>query len=156
VKALIQRVRSASVTVGGEKVGEIGRGLLLFLGVAKGDSEKNAGYLADKAANLRIFEDEAGKLNLSLKDIGGGLLAVSQFTLLAATRRGRRPSFTGAAEPAEAERLYDCFCQAAEKSLGAPPQRGRFRAMMDVELINDGPVTLMLEDPPPAAEKASE
>jgi D-tyrosyl-tRNA(Tyr) deacylase len=146
VRALIQRVKSARVLVEGEGVGAIGQGLLVFLGVAKGDSRKNAEYLADKVVNMRIFEDSEGKLNLSLVDVGGGLLAVSQFTLIADARHGRRPSFSGAAGPEEAEVLYLHFVEAAKKVV-KEVQTGRFRAMMDVELINDGPVTIMLEDP---------
>ncbi|MDR2339278.1 MAG: D-tyrosyl-tRNA(Tyr) deacylase [Deltaproteobacteria bacterium] len=150
MRALVQRVSRARVTVGAEEVGAIGKGALVFLGVAKGDTEANAGYLAGKIANLRIFEDDSGKLNLSLKDIGGGLLVVSQFTLISDTRHGRRPSFTGAAEPALAESLYESFILHAEKEL-KEVRRGRFRAMMEVELVNDGPVTLLLEDPQPGA-----
>jgi D-tyrosyl-tRNA(Tyr) deacylase len=151
VKALIQRVKNAKVTLeDGVVVGSIGKGILVFLGVAKGDTERNAEYLADKIVNMRIFEDSAGKLNLSLKDVEGGLLVVSQFTLIADTRHGRRPSFTLAAEPEVAEGLYLHFVQHSEKTL-PKVERGRFRSMMDVELVNDGPVTLILEDPPPAA-----
>jgi D-tyrosyl-tRNA(Tyr) deacylase len=150
VKALIQRVKSARVTVSGEETGSIGQGILVLLGVAGGDVERNAEYLADKIVNLRIFEDGEGRLNLSLLDVKGGLLAVSQFTLLADTRHGRRPSFTKAARPDEAERLYSYFADLVRKRLGRV-ETGRFGAMMDVELVNDGPVTIMMEDPPPAA-----
>jgi D-tyrosyl-tRNA(Tyr) deacylase len=144
MRACVQRVSRASVTVEGNVVGEIGRGLVVLLGVAQGDEENDARYLADKIVGLRIFEDEQGKMNRSLLEAGGALLVVSQFTLLGDVRKGRRPSFTDAAPPDEANRLYEEFVAAAAK-LGAPIATGRFQAHMDVELVNDGPVTLLLD-----------
>jgi len=144
MKALLQRVTQASVAVGGEKVSQIGRGLVALVGVAQGDSEKDARYLADKTINLRIFSDEAGKFNLSLLDIRGELLAVSQFTLLADTRKGRRPSFTQAALPGEAEALFNSFVEVARAS-GLKVSTGRFQQHMLVEIYNDGPVTVLLD-----------
>jgi D-tyrosyl-tRNA(Tyr) deacylase len=146
VKAVIQRVTAAKVTVGGETVGEIGAGLLLFLGVAPGDARANCDYLAEKILNLRIFEDAGGHFNHSLLDVQGELLVVSQFTLLADARRGRRPSFAGAAPPELAAELYEYFIEKARAS--AKVATGRFGARMLVEIANDGPVTLILEDPP--------
>jgi len=144
MKALLQRVTRASVTVDGEKVSQIGRGLVALVGVAQGDSERDARYLADKTVNLRIFPDEAGKFNLSLLDIRGELLAVSQFTLLADTRKGRRPSFTQAALPGQAEALFNSFVEIA-KTTGLEVSTGRFQQHMLVEIHNDGPVTILLE-----------
>jgi D-tyrosyl-tRNA(Tyr) deacylase len=144
MKALLQRVTRASVTVDGEKVSQIGRGLVALVGVAQGDSESDARYLADKTVNLRIFPDEAGKFNLSLLDIRGELLAVSQFTLLADTRKGRRPSFTQAALPGQAEALFNSFVEIA-KTTGLEVSTGRFQQHMLVEIHNDGPVTILLE-----------
>ena len=144
MKALLQRVTRASVTVDGEKVSQIGRGLVALVGVAQGDSESDARYLADKTANLRIFPDEAGKFNLSLLDIRGELLAVSQFTLLADTRKGRRPSFTQAALPGQAEALFNSFVEIV-KTTGLEVSTGRFQQHMLVEIHNDGPVTILLE-----------
>lgn len=146
MRAVLQRVKRASVTVDGEITGEIGTGILLLLGVGHGDSESEIDYLVEKIVNLRIFDDEDGKMNLSLLDVGGGLLVVSQFTLYADARKGRRPSYIGAAEPGEANRLYEAFVAAARKRV-ANVQTGRFQAMMDVELVNDGPVTIILEAP---------
>ncbi|MDR1040801.1 MAG: D-tyrosyl-tRNA(Tyr) deacylase [Deltaproteobacteria bacterium] len=146
MKALIQRVSRARVTEGGEPLGAIGKGLCVFLGVATDDGEANAVRLADKVARLRIFDDAEGRMNLSALDVGAEILVVSQFTLLADTRRGRRPSWTAAAPPEKAEALYERFC--AECALLPRVERGRFRAMMEVELVNDGPVTIMVEDPP--------
>ena len=145
MKALLQRVSRASVKVDGELVGSAGRGLLVLLGVQKGDSVKSAEYLADKTVNLRIFEDDEGKMNLSALDLNLDVLVVSQFTLLADARRGRRPSFTDAAPPEEAEELCQEFAKAVGKSLRVA--EGRFGAMMEVELVNDGPVPIMLEHP---------
>jgi D-tyrosyl-tRNA(Tyr) deacylase len=144
MKALLQRVTRASVTVDGEKVSQIGQGLVALVGVAQGDSERDAQYLADKTVNLRIFSDEAGKFNLSLLDIRGELLAVSQFTLLADTRKGRRPSFTQAALPGEAEALFNSFVEVARAS-GLKVSTGRFQQHMLVEIHNDGPVTILLD-----------
>jgi D-tyrosyl-tRNA(Tyr) deacylase len=148
MKALLQRVTRASVTVDGEKVSQIGRGLVALVGVAQGDSERDARYLADKTVNLRIFSDEAGKFNLSLLDIRGELLAVSQFTLLADTRKGRRPSFTQAALPSEAEALFNSFVEIA-KTTGLEVSTGRFQRHMLVEIHNDGPVTILLDSKAP-------
>lgn len=144
MRALIQRVSGASVTVDGETIGKIGRGLLVLLGVGKEDRETDADLLADKVANLRIFNDEAGKMNLSTLDVQGEVLAVSQFTLFADSRRGRRPSYIDAAPPEEANRLYEYFMDRL-RSNGVCVQAGRFQAMMDVELVNNGPVTIWLD-----------
>ena len=144
MKAVIQRVSRASVTVSGEVSGAIGVGLLILLGVGKGDTEQAADYLVDKITALRIFPDEAGKMNRSLLDMGGALLVVSQFTLYGDCRKGRRPGYDGAAAPEEARRLYDYFVVRA-RSLNISVHTGVFQAHMDVELINDGPVTFILE-----------
>jgi D-tyrosyl-tRNA(Tyr) deacylase len=144
VKALLQRVTSASVSIDGEVVGSIGRGLVVFVGVAEGDSPKDADYLVQKLVNLRIFADEAEKFNLSALDIKAELLLVSQFTLLADTRKGRRPSFTEAAPPPQAEALFEHFVNEAKAS-GLKVQTGRFQQYMQVEIHNDGPVTIMLD-----------
>lgn len=144
MKALLQRVTGASVSVGDEVVGKIGHGLVIFIGVAIGDTEKDAQYLAQKSASLRIFADETGKFNLSVLDIKGELLAVSQFTLLADTKKGRRPSFTEAASPSEAEELFDQFVKQA-RATGLKVATGRFQQYMQVEIHNDGPVTILLD-----------
>ncbi len=144
MRACVQRVSQARVEVAGEVVGQIGRGLLVLLGVAQGDTEAEARYLADKLVGLRIFEDEAGKMNLGLTDVGGAMLVVSQFTLLGDTRKGRRPSFIAAAPPETAEALYEVFV-AAVRALGVEVATGRFRTNMAVTLTNDGPVTLIVE-----------
>jgi len=149
VRVLLQRVSRASVRVAGRTVGAIERGLLAFVGVEHGDSEREVRYYADKAAELRIFPDSEGRMNLSVEDVGGAVLVVSQFTLAASTRRGRRPSYVRAAEPAVAEPLYERFA-AHLRERGLPVACGTFQAMMEVELVNDGPVTIWLE--PPAAE----
>ena len=141
---MAQRVRRASVTVDGRVTGAIGQGLLILLGVGQGDAEDDAEHLAEKIAGLRVFEDEAGKMNRSLVDVGGGALVVSQFTLYGDVRRGRRPSFDGAAPPAEADRLYRHFCKLLEEK-GLRVETGVFQAMMDVELVNQGPVTILLD-----------
>ena len=143
MRALIQRVKSASVTVDGECVGAIGAGLLVLLGVAPGDDEAVADFLAGRCAGLRIFEDDAGRMNRSLTDVGGEMLVVSQFTLFADVTQGRRPYFGNAAAPEKAERLYDRFRKAAGGFV--PVQSGIFAADMQVSLCNDGPVTLLLE-----------
>lgn len=143
MRAVVQRVSRASVSVDARAVGEIGAGLLVLLGVAAGDGEEHAVALAGKVARLRIFANEAGRFDRSVLDEGGAVLAVSQFTLLADTAKGNRPSFTAAAPPEEAERLYDRFC-AALADLGVPVERGVFGARMTVELVNDGPVTIVL------------
>lgn len=144
MKAVIQRVSSASVTVEGAIVGQIGQGLLVLLGVEKGDSEAPADWLAEKIVCLRIFEDDAGKMNRSLADIGGAILAVSQFTLAGTCDKGRRPSFDSAAPADEGKRLYDYFVNALRR-LELPVQTGIFQADMQVALVNDGPVTFILE-----------
>jgi D-tyrosyl-tRNA(Tyr) deacylase len=149
VKGLIQRVRHASVTVDGEITGQIDGGILLLLGVEKGDNEATADKLLQKVLKYRIFGDADDKMNLSLADIGGGLLVVSQFTLVADTRKGLRPSFSSGATPTEGERLYEYFVDQASQ-LHNPVATGRFGADMKVELLNDGPVTFLLEVPPAA------
>jgi D-aminoacyl-tRNA deacylase len=145
VRIVLQRVKDASVTVGGERISEIGEGLLLLVGVEGGDGEAEADWLAEKVAGLRIFSDEGGKMNLSLRDVGGEVLAVSQFTLLADTRKGKRPSFIHAAPPEDAEPLFDYFCERLRETGVASVKTGSFGAMMDVALVNDGPVTIILE-----------
>jgi len=132
------------VTTGGERLGAIGRGLVVLLGVATGDGEADAAYMAEKIANLRIFEDEAGKMNRSLIETGGAVLAISQFTLFGDCRKGRRPSFVEAAPPDVGRALYDRFCEAV-RSHGVRVETGRFQAMMDVALVNDGPVTILVD-----------
>ena len=144
MKALLQRVTGASVSVAGEVVGRIGRGLVIFVGVANGDTEADAQYLAQRAVNLRIFPDEGGKFNLSVLEVNGELLVVSQFTLLADTRKGRRPNFIEAAPPAQAEELFEKFVDAAQTS-GLKVETGRFQQYMRVEIHNDGPVTILLD-----------
>ena len=144
MKAVIQRVGAASVEVDAKTVGQIGKGILVLLGVEKGDGERDAAWLAEKIANLRIFEDEKGKMNLSVREIGGELLAVSQFTLAGNCTKGRRPSFDSAAPPEEANRLYEFFVEKL-RELGLPVETGVFQAMMQVSLVNDGPVTFILE-----------
>jgi len=144
MKTVIQRVRRGSVTVDGKTVGEVGLGLVILVGVGKGDGEAQADWLAEKITNLRIFEDEAGKMNRSVLEAGGGALVISQFTLYADTQKGRRPSFIDAALPQEAEPLVTYFGQRLA-FYGVPVQRGVFGAHMMVELVNDGPVTIILE-----------
>ncbi len=144
MRIVIQRVSTAGVEVDGQVCGEIKRGLLILLGVRHGDNEEDALYLAEKAARLRIFEDEEGKMNLSVLDMAGGALVVSQFTLYADTKRGRRPGFSEAAHPVLAERLYNFFIKTLS-DLGVPVAAGRFAAMMDVSLVNRGPVTIIID-----------
>lgn len=144
MRAVLQRVSRASVTVEGRVVGEIGRGWLVLLGVEKDDSEAEADWLAEKVASLRAFEDDAGKMNLSVAEVGGEVLVVSQFTIAADCRKGRRPSFDSAAQPEVAERLYERF-QDRVASAGLKVASGVFRAHMEVELVNDGPVTFLLD-----------
>ena len=144
MRAVIQRVKSASVKVEGKLVSEIGAGILIFLGVAHEDTATEIEYIANKVANLRIFEDAEGKMNRSLLDTGGAALVVSQFTLYGDCRKGRRPSFIKAARPELANALYEQFITALEQQ-NIPTQGGTFQAMMDVELINDGPVTILLD-----------
>lgn len=141
--AVIQRVTRARVVVGGEEADRIGRGLVVLLGVAKGDGEKQAEEMADKIVKMRIFSDDQGKMNKSIEDVGGEILAVSQFTLLADTNSGRRPSFTEAAEPETARRLYEKFIENV-RIKGIPAQSGKFGEYMRVELTNDGPVTIVV------------
>ncbi|MEW6061856.1 MAG: D-aminoacyl-tRNA deacylase [Bacteroidota bacterium] len=146
MRVVVQRVSSASVTVEGKIVGSIGNGLLIFLGIKNGDTQTDATYLAEKCSSLRIFDDAEGKMNRSLKDIGGSVLVVSQFTLYGDARKGNRPSYTDAAPPAVSEPLYDYFVQQLRLLLGADRvATGTFRAMMDVALVNSGPVTIILE-----------
>ncbi len=145
MRAVVQRVQSSRVEVDGNLVGEIGIGLLVFLGVGQGDDETAVRYLSEKIPQLRIFSDEAGKMNRSVCDVGGEILIVSQFTLYGDCRKGRRPSFTDAAPPEEADRLYRLFCQWVSHQ--APVKTGVFQADMQVHLVNDGPVTLILEYP---------
>lgn len=144
MRAVIQRVSQASVVVAAQTVGAIDQGLMVLLGVAQGDSAKDAAYLADKTAGLRIFEDDAGKMNQSVEDIAGSILVVSQFTLLADCRKGRRPGFTEAAPPELADALYEDYVDTL-RSRGITVATGVFRADMQVALINDGPVTIMLD-----------
>jgi D-aminoacyl-tRNA deacylase len=144
MRAVVQRVSRASVKVNGELTGEIGPGLLVLLGVGEEDADADADYLAQKIAGLRIFEDDAGKMNLSVSDVAGTLLAVSQFTLFGDVRRGKRPSFDAAARPERARELYEYFVERV-RSLGLRCETGRFQAMMDVELVNRGPVTILLD-----------
>lgn len=146
MRAVIQRVKQAKVTVNDEITGEIASGIVVLLGVSNDDAESDARFLVDKIVNLRIFNDTEGKMNLSLLDISGSLLVVSQFTLYADTRKGRRPSYIEAAPPQKANELYEYFVEESRKLI-SNVQTGRFQAMMDVELINDGPVTIILESP---------
>ncbi len=144
MRAVVQRVKESSVIIEGQSVATIGQGLMVLLGVARNDSEKEADFLAEKISNLRIFEDKNEKMNLSLLDKGGQMLVVSQFTLLGNCRKGRRPSYVDAAEPDMANALYEYFIEKV-RAKGLDVQSGRFRAIMDVHLINDGPVTLVVE-----------
>ncbi len=144
MRAVLTRVKSASVEIGGETVGQIGQGFLILLGVGPEDNEEKCRYLCEKALGLRVFEDENGKMNKSLAEVGGQVLVVSQFTLYGNCRKGRRPSFTDAADPVLGNRLYEKFLAYCEE-LGYPPQHGQFGADMKVASVNDGPVTLILD-----------
>lgn len=144
MRAVVQRVSRAKVTVAGVITGEIRRGLLVLLGVGQADSEGDADYLAGKIIGLRIFEDDAGKMNRAVGEVGGGLLVVSQFTLYGDVRRGRRPSFDDAAGPEKARALYEYFVSRI-RATGLPCETGRFQEMMDVDLVNDGPVTILVD-----------
>jgi len=146
VRAVIQRVLEASVAIDADTVGRIGPGLLVLFGVRRGDGESEVGWMAEKVANLRIFEDEAGKMNRSLLEGSRAVLVVSQFTVYGDARKGRRPSFIEACEPVEASRLYNLFCEEL-RGLGLQVQTGEFAAQMRVALVNDGPVTLILDSP---------
>ena len=145
MKVVLQRVKNASVSVTGEQISEIGSGLLLLVGIARGDGEAKVDWLAEKVTGLRVFADAEGRMNLDVRESGGEILAVSQFTLLANTRRGKRPSFVDAAPPEEAERLFDYFCRQLREAGVASVETGSFGAMMEVTLVNDGPVTIVLE-----------
>lgn len=144
MRAVVQRVARAKVTVDGKVTGEIGLGLLVLLGVAQADTEQDADYLAEKIAGLRVFEDADGKMNLAVSEVGGAVLAVSQFTLYGDVRRGKRPSFDAAARPELAKKLYDYFCSRI-RGYGLRCEEGVFQAMMDIELLNSGPVTILLD-----------
>jgi len=144
MRAVVQRVSRARVTVGGEIVGEIGQGLLVLLGVGQSDTDTAADYLANKIAGLRVFDDDAGRMNRAVGEIGGGVLVVSQFTLFGDVRRGKRPSFDAAAPPEQARRLYEYFVERL-RAAGLRCETGRFQEMMLVELVNDGPVTILLD-----------
>ncbi len=144
MRAVVQRVSDGRVTVGGELVGQVAQGLLVYLGVATGDTEQDAAYLADKIAGLRIFMDAEEKMNLSVQDVGGGALVISQFTLLADARKGRRPSYSDAAAPAQAEELYRRFMDGLQTQ-GVPVEAGVFQTVMRVSCTNEGPVTILLD-----------
>ena len=144
MKAVIQRVKSAAVYVDGRVAGKIGQGLLVLVGVGKGDGEKDIAFMASKLPDLRIFEDASGKFNLSLREVGGEMLVVSQFTLYGDCKKGRRPSFIDAAEPAEAKKLYEQLIKKL-KEQGVPIETGEFQAKMEVHLVNDGPMTILLD-----------
>jgi D-aminoacyl-tRNA deacylase len=144
MRAVVQRVSRAKVTVNGEISGEIGSGLLVLLGIGQNDTEADAIYLAEKISGLRVFEDDQGKMNLSAQQVGGSILAISQFTLYGDVRRGKRPSFDAAATPARARQLYEFFVERI-RSAGLHCETGRFQEMMKVELVNEGPVTILLD-----------
>ncbi len=145
MRVVIQRVSSASVTVSGRVIGQIGRGLLVFVGIVADDAAADGAWLAQKLTKLRIFADDAGQMNQSVADIGGGILLISQFTLHASTAKGTRPSFNAAARPEHARPLYELFITQLSAALERPVQTGEFGAMMDVALVNDGPVTLIID-----------
>jgi D-tyrosyl-tRNA(Tyr) deacylase len=145
MKAVLQRVSRARVLVGGRSTGEVGAGLLVLLGIHRDDTTDDVEWLCGKIARLRIFEDEAGNMNRSVVETGGGVLLISQFTLIASTRKGNRPSFNDAASPAEAVPLYEAAIAELTRQSGKPVQTGEFGAMMDVELVNDGPVTIVID-----------
>lgn len=149
MRAVVQRVKSASVSVGGNVVGEIGAGMLVLLGVENGDSERDVEWLVSRLARVRIFDDGEGKMNLSVRDVGGNALVVSQFTLFGSMKKGSRPSFNRAAVPAQAIPLYEKFVAELSAALGETVPTGRFGARMDVALVNDGPVTLVLDSRAP-------
>ncbi len=144
MRCVVQRVSRASVTVEGKTTGQVEKGYMVLVGVEQGDAEQDVRYCADKVAGLRVFEDENGKMNRSVKDVGGAVLAVSQFTLLGDARHGRRPSFSNAARPEEANALYEAFCQAL-RAENIRVETGVFQTDMQVELVNDGPVTILLD-----------
>lgn len=144
MRAVVQRVASGRVEVGGEVTGAVGRGLVVYLGVAADDAEADVSWIADKIAGLRIFRDEADRMSRSVEDVGGGVLVISQFTLFGDVRRGRRPSFDGAAPPERAEALYEQVCERL-RARGLTVGTGRFRAMMDVHTVGDGPVTILID-----------
>ena len=144
MRCVVQRVSRASVTVEGKTIGQVEKGYMVLVGVEQGDAEQDVRYCADKVAGLRVFEDENGKMNRSVKDVGGAVLAVSQFTLLGDARHGRRPSFSNAARPEEANALYEAFCQAL-RAENIRVETGVFQTDMQVELVNDGPVTILLD-----------
>jgi D-tyrosyl-tRNA(Tyr) deacylase len=145
MRAVVQRVERASISVDNRQISRIGKGILVFLGIEKGDRQQDADYLIDKTINLRIFEDEQGKMNRSVLDVDAEVLVISQFTLLGDCRKGRRPSFTNAEEPAAAKDLYLYFLRRGSDALGKPVQGGEFQTMMKIENINEGPVTIMLD-----------
>ena len=145
MKIVLQRVKNASVAIADEQISEIGPGLLLLVGIARGDGETEAKWLVEKVSGLRVFADDGGKMNLNVREAEGEILAVSQFTLLADTRKGKRPSFVEAAPPEEAEMLFDYFCDRLREAGVTSVETGSFGAMMDVSLVNDGPVTIVLE-----------
>ncbi len=145
MRAVVQKVKHAEVRVEGQVTGKIEKGLMILLGVGHGDDRKDLEYLADKIANLRIFEDQEGKMNLSVLDVGGSLLVVSQFTLYGDCRKGKRPSYSDAARPEEAQRLYEEFVMCLHDKYDIKVETGVFQAMMDVDFINEGPVTLLLD-----------
>ncbi|UMZ73244.1 D-aminoacyl-tRNA deacylase [Natranaerofaba carboxydovora] len=145
MRAVLQRVKRSSVKVNDEEVGEVGYGLNVLLGIEEGDDKEDIEYMVDKVVNLRIFEDENGKMNLSVLDVEGELLVISQFTLLGDARKGRRPNFMKALSPDESEKIYQVFCETIREKYNLPVKTGTFQEYMEVEIINDGPVTLLLD-----------